>query len=173
MRDEKETVMKQSSILVLCTVTLAASLPAFSAQPCTPPDPAMLQATWQGFRTAMLQGQPEQVARYYKFPVTLLPPMDGTAPLKISRAAFLKNYGELFQQNPAGEEVSMLTDMKKSTGKEYIRQMRFDDSKCAYIASTRIEDYNFVYDKKTGWKIDSLFYGSNDLELAKSSGLDR
>jgi hypothetical protein len=52
-------------------------------------------------RAAGLAGQPEQVARYYKFPVQLLPPMDGMKPMKITRPVFIKNYAELFQRGPA------------------------------------------------------------------------
>lgn len=166
--------MKQSLMLTLCAVSLAGCLssPA-GAEPCSAPDPALLRSTWQSFRAATLAGQPEQVARYYKFPVQLLPPMDGMKPMKITRPVFIKNYVELFQRGPADTEIAMLTAMKKSTGKEYIPQTRFDSAKCAFSGPTRIEDYNFVYDKKTGWLVESLYYDNNDLELAKSSQLDR
>jgi len=165
--------MKQSLMLTLCAVSLAGCLnsPA-GAEPCSAPDPALLQSTWQSFRSATLAGQPEQAARYYKFPLQLLPPMDGTKPLKITRPAFIKNYAELFQRGPADTEVSLLTAMKKSTGKEYIPQTKFDTAKCAFIGPTRIEDYNFVYDKKAGWQVESLYYGSDDFDIAKSAGLD-
>ncbi|WP_343733114.1 hypothetical protein [Duganella sp.] len=166
--------MKQSLMLTLCAVSLAGCLnsPA-GAEPCSAPDPALLRTTWQSFRTATLAGQPEQVARYYKFPVQLLPPMDGIKPMKITRPVFIKNYVELFQRGPADTEIAMLTAMKKTTGNEYIPQTKFDSAKCAFIGPTRIEDYNFVYDKKAGWQVDSLYYDNNDLELAKSSQLDR
>ncbi|HEX5343549.1 MAG TPA: hypothetical protein VFX55_13740 [Duganella sp.] len=166
--------MKQSLMLTLCAVSLAGCLnsPA-GAEPCSAPDPALLQSTWQAFRGATLAGQPEQAARYYKFPLQLLPPMDGTKPLKITRTVFIKNYVELFQRGPADSEVTLLTAMKKSTGKEHIPQTKFDTAKCSFIGSTRIEDYNFVYDKKAGWQVESLYYGSNDFDIAKSAGLDR
>jgi hypothetical protein len=61
---------------------------------------------------------------------------------------------------------------EKTTGKEYIPQQQFDSSKCRYNVPTRIEDYNFVYDK-AGWLVESLYYDNNDLELARSSQLDR
>ncbi|MTV41519.1 hypothetical protein [Duganella radicis] len=166
--------MKQSLMLALCAASLAGCLnsPA-GAEPCSAPDPALLQSTWQSFRTATLAGQPEQAARYHKFPLQLLPPMDGTQPLKITRPVFIKNYAELFQRGPADTEISLLTAMKKSGGKEYIPQTKFDTAKCAFVGPTRIEDYNFVYDKKAGWQIDSIFYGGNDFELAKSAELNR
>lgn len=125
------------------------------------------------FSDATLAGQPEQVARYYKFPVQLLPPMDGMKPMKIARLVFIKHYAELFQRGPADTEIAMLIAMKKSTGKEYIPQPQFDSTKCRYNVPTRIEDYNFVYDKAAGWLVESLYYDNNDLELARSSQLDR
>jgi hypothetical protein len=166
--------MKQSLMLALCAVSLAGCLnsPA-GAEPCSAPDPALLQSTWQAFRSATLAGQPEQAARYHKFPLQLLPPMDGTKPMKITRPVFIKNYAELFQRGPADTEISLLTAMKKSGGKESIQQIKFDTAKCAFIGPTRIADYNFVYDKKAGWLVESLYYGSNDFEIAKSAGLDR
>jgi len=166
--------MKQSLMVTLCAASLTGclSLPA-NAEPCSAPDPALLRSTWQSFRTATLAGQPERVARYYKFPVQLLPPMDGMKPMKITRPVFIKNYTELFQRGPADTEIAMLTAMKKTTGKEYIPQPQFDATKCRYNVPTRIEDYNFVYDKKTGWQVESLYYDNNDLELARSSQLDR
>lgn len=147
--------------------------PKARAEPCSAPDPAVLRSTWQSFRNATLAGQPEQVARYYKFPVQLLPPMDGMKPMKITRPVFIKHYAELFQRGPADTEIAMLTAMKKSTGKEYIPQPQFDSTKCRYKVPTRIEDYNFVYDKNAGWLVESLYYDNNDLELARSSQLDR
>jgi hypothetical protein len=166
--------MKQSLMLTLCAATLTGclSLPA-SAEPCSAPDPALLRSTWQSFRAATLAGQPEQVARYYKFPVLLLPPMEGTAPMKITRPVFIKNYTQLFQRGPADDEIAMLTAMKSSTGKEYIPQAEFNAAKCSYNVPIRIEDYNFVYDQKAGWRVESLYYDSNDLRLARSSKLDR
>jgi hypothetical protein len=165
--------MKTFLMLVMCNAGLAGCLvsPA-SAEPCAHPDPAALPATWKAFRAATLQGQPEEAARYYRFPLKLLSPMDGETPLKIDRPVFIRNYAELFQHSPADSEVGVLTAMKKTTGKEYVPQVKFDEAKCAYVGPTRIEDYNFVYDKKSGWLVESLFYGS-DYDIAKSAGLDR
>ncbi|MTV40025.1 hypothetical protein [Duganella radicis] len=39
---------------------------------------------------------------------------------------------------------------------------RKDAYQRAFIGPPRIEDYNFAYDKKAGWQIDSIFYGGND-----------
>lgn len=166
--------MKHTLMMALAGASLIAGLstPASAGETCSAPDPAMLRSTWQSLRTATLAGQPEQIARYYKFPLQLLPPMDGTKPLKIARPVFIKNYAELFQRSPADTEIAMLTAMKKSTGQEYIPQTKFDNAKCAYVGPTRIVDYNFVYDKKAGWQVESLFYGSDDFDIAKSAGLD-
>ncbi len=166
--------MKQSLISALCTISVAGGLSSTaSAAPCSAPDPALLRSTWQAFRAATLAGQPEQVARHYKFPLHLLPPMDGIKPMTITRPVFIKHYAELFQRGPADTEIAMLTAMKKSTGREYIPQPGFDSATCRYSVPTRIEDYNFVYDKNAGWLVESLYYDNNDLELARSSQLDR
>ncbi|MGY2285136.1 hypothetical protein [Pseudomonas gingeri] len=165
--------MKPRLVLVLCSLGLIGGLQSQAAvASCASPEPAALQATWQAFRSATLQGQPEQVERFYRFPLKLLPPMDGSASLNITRPVFLRNYAELFQQGPAGDEVGLLSAMKQSTGEEYITQVKFDDTQCAFIGPTRVEDYNFVYDSKAGWQIDSVYYGS-DYDIARSAGLDR
>ncbi|EEF25011.1 conserved hypothetical protein [Ricinus communis] len=165
--------MKPITLAQLCAAAVAAglSLPTCAA-PCSAPDASLLRATWQAFRAATLEGQPDQVIRYYKFPLQLLPPMEGMRPLKISRAAFLKNYAELFQRGPADTEIAMLTAMKKSTGKEFIPTATFDTKRCAYLVPTRIEDYNFVYDKKTGWVVESMYYDANDLNIGREAQLD-
>jgi hypothetical protein len=107
---------------------------------------------WQSFRAATLNGQPEQVARYYKFPVQLLPPMDGMKPMKITRPVFIKNYAELFQRGPADTEIAMLTAMKKTTGKEYIPQQQFDSSKCRYNVPTASKTtISSMIKKPGGW----------------------
>ncbi|TFW13640.1 hypothetical protein [Duganella callida] len=159
--------MRYRLMLALCVASTAAR-----AEPCSKPDAASLQNTWQAFRTASLQNQPEQIARFYRFPLKLLPPMDGAAPLQIERPVFLKNYAALFQKSPAGDEIGLLAALKQSGGKEYIPQTRFDEARCRYISPTRVGDYNFIYDKKTGWQIESLYYGS-DIDIARSAGLDR
>ncbi len=165
--------MKPSLMSSLYAAGLAFCLNApTSAASCSAPDPALLRSTWLAFRAATLAGQPEQVARHYKFPLQLLPPMDGMKAMKISRSAFIKNYAELFQRGPADTEIVMLTEMKKSTGQEYIPQSHFDSSKCAYTTPTRIQDYDFVYAPKAGWLVESIYYDSNDLDIARSSGLD-
>ena len=51
-------------------------------------------------------------------------------------------------------------------------QIKFDELRCRYVGAARINDYNFVYDKKTGWQIESVYYGS-DVEIARSAGRDR
>ncbi len=167
--------MKHTLMTVLAGASLMAGLstPATAGEACSAPDPALLRSIWQSFRAATLAGQTEQVAHYYKFPVLLLPPMEGTSPLKITRPVFIKNYVELFQRGPADNEIAMLTAMKNSTDKTYIPQAEFNVTKCTYNVPIRIEDYNFVYDRKSGWRVESLYYDYNDLRLAKSSHLDR
>lgn len=139
---------------------------------CTRPDPAALRTAWQGFRSAMLQGQPEQTGKFLRFPLKLLSPMRGDKPLVVTRAVFLSNYAELFQVGAGDYEVALLTDMKKSSGNEYLPVPVFDEGRCAWAGPVRVGDYNFSYDKKAGWLIESIYYGQ-DYALAKDFGFDR
>lgn len=143
-----------------------------AANSCTRPDPAALRSAWQGFRSAMLQGQAEQTGKFLRFPLKLLSPMRGDKPLVVTRPVFLSNYAQLFQVGAGDYEVALLTEMKKSSGNEYVPTPAFDESRCAWAGPVRIGDYNFSYDKKTGWLIESIYYGQ-DYALAKDFGFDR
>lgn len=161
-----------AALLAGLGVAMSATAAAATSDACAPPDPALLRTTWQAFRSATLAGAPASVARFYQFPVKLLPPMDGDRPLAISRAAFIKNYRLLFQQGPADSEIGLLTEMKHGEDSDYIPAVKFDAVRCAYAGPTRIASYNFVYDKKAGWQVASIFYGE-DYAIAKDAGVDR
>lgn len=150
----------------------AAVTTAPAAGGCTRPDPVALRSAWQGFRSAMLQGQAEQTVKYLRFPLKLLPPMRGDKPLVVTRAVFLSNYAELFQVGAGDYEVALLTDMKKSSGNEFVPAPVFDESRCTWAGPVRVGDYNFSYDGKAGWLIESIYYGQ-DYALAKDFGFDR
>ena len=152
-------------------VAAGAAAPAPAAA-CPRPDPAALRNAWQGFRAAMLKGQAEQTGRFMRFPLKLLSPMRGDKPLVVSKAVFLSNYAELFQVGAGDYEVALLTEMKKTSGDEYIPAPRFEEARCAWESPVRINDYNFSYDRKTGWLIESIYYGQ-DYSLAKEFGYDR
>ena len=161
-----------ATMLAGCLNDPAAAAPTPIATTCTAPDPLQLRAAWQGFRSATLAGHPDLAAKYYKFPVQLLGPMDNEKPLVVSRRAFIKNYRELFQQGPAGNEIGLLTALKKTKGNENLPSMFFNMQACRYATSTRVLEYNFVYDRKAGWQIDSVYYGE-DYPIAKDAGLDQ
>lgn len=83
--------MKHAVRSALCKLALPGGLALFSsltlsaqaapaapaAESCTRTGPAALRSAWQGFRSAMLQGQAEQTGKFLRFPLKLLPPMRG------------------------------------------------------------------------------------------------
>lgn len=144
--------------LFLLAMLAGALPPAATAAACARPDPALLRTTWQSFRAATLGGQPQELLRFYRFPLGLLSPFDGDKPRRLSRADFLAHYDALFRRRLDGDTDDLLTQMKKSGGNEFIREANFDADKCAYAAATRIGDYYFVYGKKSGWQVESLYH---------------
>lgn len=168
--------MKQYLMLACCALSLAAYFgepaQATAAEACVMPDAKELQTTWAAFRGATLAGHPEAVAKFYQFPIKLMGPMDEDKPLVISRAVFVKNYRELFQVGPAGDEIGLLADMKKAAGAEHFPKMYFDAQQCRYLTSARVRDYNFIYARKEGWRITSVFYGT-DYWVAKEAELNK
>ncbi|NUU03454.1 hypothetical protein [Herbaspirillum robiniae] len=143
--------------------TMALLQPGAGEAACTRPDPALLRGVWQDFRAATLEGRPEQAARFYRFPLKLLSPYDGDKPRLLPRAVFIAHYEELFRQQMDSDAQDLLSQMKKGGGREYIGEPPFNEQKCAYVVPTRIGDYNFSYDPKSGWRIESLYHPYWDL----------
>ena len=130
---------------------------AFAA--CVCPDVESLRTSWKSFRTAALTGKPDNVEKFYKFPLVILSPMEGERPIKITHSVFKKNYEKLFVKDAANAESDMYAALKKADGNEYIRPFQFSTKKCGLEGDVRIEDYNFDYDQKRGWVIKSMYYG--------------
>jgi hypothetical protein len=157
-----------------CSFALAGCLaaPALAAPPCNAPDPAALRSTWQAYRGAALAGNAEQAAQFHKFPLKLLPPMQGPKPMLISRKVFVHNYGALFQRHPDGQEIGLFAAMKAGSGNEAIPKIHFDAQKCALSAPVSVADYDFTYDQKRGWLIEAIEYGG-DFDTAKVFDSDK
>lgn len=137
---------------------------------CQYGDIKSLTEKWKSFRQASLHESPREIAKYYKFPLKLLSPYDDEKPILISKKAFLKDYGSIFQEIVQGHEIDLFKDLKKTTGNEYISERGFDQTGCRHppLNAIRIEDYNFIWATKNGWLIESVYYGS-DYDLLKSS----
>jgi hypothetical protein len=139
---------------------------------CIEPDSASLRTTWRSFRSAALTGNGAQVEKFYKFPLILLPPMDGEKPARVTLKVFSKNYEVLFIKDRLGNEIELNATLKSITGNEYISPIDFSIARCALNHQVRIGDYNFRFDQKRGWLIESLYYGS-DFDFMKKARLDR
>ncbi|NRR30295.1 hypothetical protein HSX11_08845 [Oxalobacteraceae bacterium] len=151
--------MKRLISLVL--FSLSAHAIAGAADTCTAPDMAGLRSTWQAFRNASLHGTPDQIAKYYKLPVKLLSPMDGDKPFKLDRKPFMAHYPAIFRKDVAGEESELIKNLRRTKDNEYISDVYFNREKCAFVGAIRINDYNFVQDKKAGWLIESVYFGGD------------
>ncbi len=119
---------------------------------CRAPTPDSLRAAWITVRAAALQDEPGTSARLYKFPLLLLSPFDGDRPLRVTKAAFNDNYGDLF-----GAEMQFRQELKKTKDSQYIEKFDIDDKTCQLKWPVRVYDYNFIYDQKAGWLVKSLY----------------
>lgn len=125
-----------------------------------------LTKTWLSFRDSSLKKNPEQISQFYKFPLKLLSPFDEDKPIVISKKFFLEEYETIFRDVDE-EDTDLFKALKKTRGNEYIPRNEFDANGCAYAVhgEVRIEDYNFVWKKRNGWLIESVFYGKEYFTL--------
>ncbi|MYN16112.1 hypothetical protein GTP81_05050 [Rugamonas sp. FT107W] len=137
--------MKPLIALLLAAVSGAA--PA-----CQTPTPDGLRAAWVAVRAAALRDEPGASARLYQFPLQLLSAYQGDRPLRVDRAAFNEHYTELF-----GPEMQFRQDLKNTKDGEYFGKIDFDDKACRLKWPVRIHDYNFTYDQKAGWLVQSIY----------------
>jgi hypothetical protein len=142
------------AIVVLC---LAGGALANTMSPCSAPDPIRLRSAWIAFRAASLEGSPQKIAKFYRFPVKLLSPFDGAPPIKLVQKKFLINYSQIFQKTLGGENSSLQNVLLKTSEKEYISAPPFDSEKCKFVTTTRIADYKWGFDKKKGWLVESVY----------------
>jgi len=134
---------------LIALLLAAMSIPALA---CQAPTPDSLRAAWIAVRAAALQDEPGSSARLYKFPLLLLSAYDGDRPLRVTKAAFNDHYAELF-----GAEMQFRQDLKKTKDSEYIGKIDFDDKTCRLKWPVRIHDYNFTYEQKAGWLVQSVY----------------
>lgn len=131
---------------------LLAALSSSSALACQTPTPDSLRAAWVTWRTAMLKDEPGASARLYQFPFLLLSAYQGDRPLRVTKAAFLDNYTDLF-----GAAMQFRQELKQTTDNEHIEKIDFDDKACKLKFTVRIHDTNFTYDQKAGWLVQSIY----------------
>lgn len=136
-----------------------------ATKPCAGPDISALRTAWKSFRAASLKGTPEQVAKFYKFPVKILSPFDGVKPHKLSKSLFIENFLPIFREDVVDKrESSLYKELRKTTDNENISVTSFHADKCAFMAAVRINDYEFVLDKNRGWLVES-FYANADFDV--------
>ncbi|RFP24975.1 hypothetical protein D0T25_07940 [Duganella sp. BJB488] len=119
---------------------------------CQAPTPDSLRAAWGAVRAAALLDEPGASARLYRFPLQMLSAFKGDRPLRVSRAAFNEHYAELF-----GPNMEFRQNLKNASGGEYFGRIDFDDKACRLKWPVRVYDYNFTYDQKAGWLVQSIY----------------
>ncbi|MDO8653130.1 MAG: hypothetical protein Q7R66_13175 [Undibacterium sp.] len=135
---------------------------------CQHGDRFSLAETWKSFRHSSLHEVPENISKFYLFPIKLYSPTDAHGrdekPIILTKRVFLKNYESIFKKNIFNEEVGLFKELKKSTSDDYNTPAGFDLIGCSYQGVANIEDYQFFWSKKNGWLIESVSYiGYGDL----------
>ena len=143
----------------LLSVLLASSSPAISA--CIVPDEASLRTVWQSFRSDAVQGKPERIAPYFRFPLKLMSPFHDGKPVVVSKASFTKHYRSLFVSSVDGVELEIRRDLLKLTGSERFSRIRFDQKKCVLQTQVDVADYVFTFHQQRGWLITAVRYGGD------------
>lgn len=123
-----------------------------------------LGATWKSFRSASLNGTPEEIRKFYLFPFKMKSP-DGEGTLKITKNIFLRNYKILFREAFPNQENVTFTDMKKLSDDVFTKSAPFGEDGCSKVGATHIDAYHFKWVKNSGWHIDSM-YTLDYVELA-------
>jgi hypothetical protein len=142
----------------------------FAAPICQFGDATSLIETWKLFQSESLNGMPDNISKFYKFPLKLLSPFDGDKPIVISKKVFLKNYQFVFREDSSGEERELFKALKRMIGNDLIRKNDFDKQGCSHPApgAIRVGEYNFIWSKKNRWAIESIFYGDSYFDLMSS-----
>lgn len=128
---------------------------------------------WKEFRIASLEKTPEEISKFYRFPLKLNGGDDDAKPILLSREIFLKHYDEIFKISEVGEEVRVFKELKKSREDDYNRSgilQNFDQSGCVYTHGSFafVNMYNLNWTKDDGWKITSVDYADNYDDLIKT-----
>jgi hypothetical protein len=165
--------------IFLTALLLTFSGIVFAESGCQNGDITSLTETWKSFRRASLHEAPEKIAKFYKFPLKLYSPTDSHGidekPILVSRSAFFKDYRSIFRESDLGEETVLFQELKTTTGNESIRRNYFDDKGCnSPPGPIGVESYDFIWDKKYGWQIESISYiGYADLIMRYKPGKQR
>lgn len=145
--------------IFLCFILFFASDFSIAKDTCKTADSEELIATWVKFRDASLNSTPEEIAKFYEFPIQLYGPDDGAKPLLISKSNFLKKYKYIFREIKDLRTTYLFRDLNDNPKfLPKISSASFDRNGCYYLLKTPrviIRDYTFEWRKITGWKVIS------------------
>lgn len=121
---------------------------------------------WHSFRETSLRGTPDQISKFYFFPLHMGGVQEGDKPIPVSKKTFLEHYDVLFRIGMSGEERYVYRLLKDSTDEDLTRPgllQRFDRNGCSVVvkSATSISAYNLIWTKKDGWKINSVEYAED------------
>lgn len=137
------------------------SSPVFADISCTHGDYKSLVEAWIEFQRISLNGTPEEIAKFYKFPLKLRGPMDDDSPILVGRNVFLERYESIFEQIVDGVDTELYVELKKIKSSKYVQLSQFDQSGCFNFVrnSTDVSYYEFSWNKKNGWLIEAVSVG--------------
>jgi hypothetical protein len=146
---------------ILFILFLFFSSAVFSETNCQYGNVTNLAETWKLFRQVSLDGTPQKISSFYKFPLFLLGPYDGDKPIVISKKVFLQDYQFIFRQIVDETDTNLFSELKKTKENEYIPMNGFDRNGCNLSAKnqTRISDYVFIWNKRNGWLVKAVYVG--------------
>jgi hypothetical protein len=159
--------------IFLCVVLVFASNLSIANDNCKTADAKSLSEIWIKFRDASLVGMPIEIEKFYEFPIRLYDSFDDSRPLLISKKNFLSKYDEIFRRVGDSKETILFSELKANPRSVWKKNAAiFDANGCYRLLGTptmKINDYTFIWNKKTGWKIVSVRV-NEDFELIASDG---
>lgn len=117
---------------------------------------------WHEFRSVSLKGNPDDISKFYRFPLVMAGPYHGDKPVRLLRGEFLRNYDQIFQSGFAGNEKNALyTDLEK------MDELRLKKDLAQYVDATgcvrknmdvRIGNYLLTSKNQARWQVASVYY---------------
>lgn len=134
---------------------------------CQRGDRTSLIDTWKSFRHSSLNDEAEVISKFYLFSIQLYSPTDphgrDEKAIILSKRTFLKNYSSIFRKDLFNEEIDLFKELRNPTV-DYQTPTGFDQLGCSYQGLSNIGDYQFTWNKKNGWLVESVSYiGYGDL----------
>ena len=132
-----------------------------------------LETTWKAFRKVSIERKVDEIAKFYRFPLKMKSPLEGSMPLTVTKEIFKKNYDTLFIEAVPHQPNEIYVELKTTRDDDVRSETRreFLNDGCSHVGYAHIFSYEFRWRKDRGWYIDSIFTADYDaLEIEFNSG---